>query len=56
MNCEKFNMKKKRFTQTMKIDDVEISLAQKEEAEDKRKQLHHYKTFKKKQEEQMGTF
>jgi hypothetical protein len=39
----------------MKIEDIEIDVDA-EAKEDKRKRLHHYKTFKKNQEKEMGGF
>lgn len=57
MEEKKFNLNKKMYNKTMKLDDIDIELANKEdEAEDKRKQLHHYQTFKQKQEKQAVSF
>lgn len=52
MEDRKYNLKDKKFTQTMKIGDLELDLD--EEQEDNRKRLTHYKTFKKKQEDQIN--
>ena len=46
----------KKYTQTMKIEDLELEDSEAEQKEDKRKRLGQYKTFKKKQEQEMGSF
>lgn len=55
MHEKSFDFKDKKYTQTMKIEDIDMNFED-EKKEDKRKQLTHYKTFKKKQKNELVGF